>query len=100
MDNQKSVWIWADPIPKSKCIWTSMNINNNRESLAIANDYLITSPTPLVFLYFHKILFCCFRCLFPNFVLKYKKTRGEYKVIRKSLAIVNDPRLLLMFIEV
>ena len=52
MDNPKSVWIWADPIPKFKCIWTSMNINNNRGSLTIANDLLVTPHSPLVFLYF------------------------------------------------
>ena len=52
MDNPKSIWIWTDPIPKSKYLWIPMNINNNRGSLIITNDLLIISHSPLVFLYF------------------------------------------------
>ena len=52
MDNPKSIWIWTDPIPKSKYLWIPMNINNNRGSLTITNDLLIISHSPLVFLYF------------------------------------------------
>ena len=51
MDNPKSIWIWTDPIPKSKYLWIPMNINNNRGSLTITNDLLIISHSPLVFLY-------------------------------------------------
>ena len=53
MDNPKSIWIWTDPIPKSKYLWIPMNINNNRGSLAVANDLLIVPYSPLVFLYFN-----------------------------------------------
>ena len=52
MNNSKSIWIWTDPIPKSKYLWIPMNINNNRGSLTITNDLLIISHSPLVFLYF------------------------------------------------
>ena len=68
MDNPKSIWIWTDPIPKSKYLWIPMNINNNRGILTITNDLLIIPHSPLVFLYFstkagknteHKnIIFC------------------------------------------
>ena len=52
MDNLKSIWIWTDPIPKSKYLWIPMNINNNRRILTITNDLLIIPHSPLVFLYF------------------------------------------------
>ena len=52
MDNPKSIWIWTDPIPKSKYLWIPMNINNNRGILTITNDLLIIPHSPLVFLYF------------------------------------------------
>ena len=53
MDNPKSIWIWTDPIPKSKYLWIPMNINNNRGTLTITNDLLIIPHSPLVFLYFN-----------------------------------------------
>ena len=52
MDNPKSIWIWTDPIPKSKYLWIPMNINNNRGILTITNDILIIPHSLLVFLYF------------------------------------------------
>ena len=52
MDNPKSIWIWAEPIPKSKYLWIPMNINNNRGSLTITNELLIIPHSPLIFLYF------------------------------------------------
>ena len=52
MDNPKSIWIWTDPIPKSKYLWFPMNINNNRGILTITNDLLIIPYSLLVFLYF------------------------------------------------
>jgi len=52
MDNPNSGWIFAAPYSKSKYFWILLNINNNRGSLAIANDLPIASYFPLVFLYF------------------------------------------------
>ena len=52
MNNPKSIWIWTDPIPKSKYLWIPMSINNNRGSLTITNDLMIIPHSPLVFLYF------------------------------------------------
>ena len=74
-----------------------MNIHYYQGALAFTNDPLITSSASLFFLNFNKIGHYYIQYLFPIFVVKYKKTRGKYEAIGRSLAIANDPRLLLMF---
>ena len=68
-----------------------MNIDNYQGALAITNEPLITSPAPLVFLYFNKIQDYYIQYFFHTYVQKYKKTNGECGAINRSLVISISP---------